>query len=180
MPRTSEQPTADLATYQVGRLWHSELTGIDLIPEPGNRHWEIVLSQPLVVGFDDELHVVGQGFRFDGASIRYRAVNAIIQRYGREILPAAALHDWFYSDGRHLIPADAKDRRLWCDDLLYRAWRASGVNLVRAMSGYKAVRLFGGHVWQAGEGAGFSNPSVTKQTLLMQQGVRDYAREVRA
>ena len=204
------EDTADLAVYTVGRLSHSELTGVDLVPADTNRHWEIVLDRPLVVQFDGECHVVGAGFRFDGASIRYRAVNAVIPRYGREILPAAAVHDWYYSDGRHQIPPDVgygnaflsrerlvsgatpsngrpratshetlAARRLWCDDLFYRALRASGVNLVRARAAYRAVRMFGGSVWRAGEAAGFAQPSVTKQSLLA-VGVRDYAREIRA
>lgn len=170
----SDAGTVDLAVYTVGRLSHSELRQVDLVPSADNRVWEVVLSDSLVVMLGDEQHVVGAGFRFDGASIRYRWVNALIPRYGREILIAAAVHDWYYSDGRHLIPAGVGDRRLWCDQLFYRMLRAAGVNLVRARSAYRAVRLFGGRVWGKGETFGFDSPGVTKVTLA-RVGVADYA-----
>lgn len=169
------EQTTDLAVHTVGRLSHSSLLGVDLLPAASDAYWEIVLHEPLVVSWGDECHVVGDGFRFDGASIRYRYVNALIQRYGRRILIGAAVHDWYYSDGRHLIPSAVGDRRLWADRLLYAAWRAAGVNVFRAQAGYRTVRLLGGMVWRAGETAGFDRPSTTKETLA-ESGLSDYTR----
>lgn len=169
-----DDATVDLAVYQIGDLSHSAVLPAELVPSVDNRVWDIVLGAALVVQFGGECHVVGRGFIFDGASIRYRAVNAVIPRYGREILPAAALHDWYYSDGRHLIPAGVKDRRLWCDRLFRRALAASGVNWARRSLAYRAVRVFGGAVWEKGEAHGFDRSEVTKETLKI-QGVADYA-----
>jgi hypothetical protein len=167
--------TVDLAVYQVGRLRHSALLPVELVPSAGNTHWEIVLGEPFAAWVDDACHVVGRGFIYDGASIRYRAVNAVIPRYGRDILPAATLHDWYYSDGRHLIPPGVSDRRLWCDRLFVRALELAGVNAVRRRLAYRAVRLFGGRVWSAGERVGFDSPAMTKEVLKI-NGVSDYAK----
>ena len=166
----AERPLVDA----VGRVRHSRIKPDELVPERDNTFWEFELRDIVVVYLLGLLYTVPAGFWTDGASIRYRAARVVLTRWGRRALVAALLHDYFYSDGRHLIPGGVGDRRLWCDRLFYDCLREMGVSRTRSWLAYQAVRRFGGGVWDKGEEAGFYLESVTKATLKA-EGVVDYA-----
>lgn len=166
-----EQQTTDLTTYDIGRISHSPIRVDELRPAPSDDHFLVRLTETLVVMIRDdrgeitEAHFIDEGFIFDGASVRYRWANGVMLRWGRRSTPAAAVHDWYYSDGRHEIPSRIPEdqRRKWCDDLFLKILLAAGVNPVRARLAYRAVRLFGGKVWSAGTEIGYDKPQIRKQ-----------------
>lgn len=132
-------------TQKTGAVLHSRLR-VDFMPFKDDG-WELTLLEPMVVKYDGMTHRIPAGFKFDGASIRYRAANAIIPRFGRREIIPALVHDWYYSDGRHLIP-NVKDRRAWADDVFYELLIGSGANVVRSRAAKFAVQLFGDRVWR--------------------------------
>lgn len=182
MTGMADDDTIDIsAFYTLERISHSPILVTELIPDDADEHFVVVLREDLVIvlhesrpiqpfldiaqaGPKDRIFTIPAGFLFDGASVRYRYANAIMLRWGRNSTPAAAVHDWFYSDGRHLIPASIpKDqRRKWCDDLFLELLLAAGVGPVRARLAYRAVRIFGGEVWNRGTAIGYDKPEVTK------------------
>lgn len=177
-----ERETIDIPPMNtIGRVSHTPYYTDEFRPTPDNLNFVMVLTEGLAVVLhasrpqrrlilpaglepEDQVYTIEPGFLFDGASVRYRWANAALPRWGVKTLPAAAVHDWFYSDGRHLIPADVKDRRLWADQLFYKLLRAAGANAIRARIAYRAVRIFGSAVWNKGQALGYDQPTITKWT----------------
>lgn len=150
--------------HRVGRVASSRWFG-EQIPNLSGGHLENRLTGPVTVACDDFSATMPEDFIFDGASIRYRWAGPIIPRWGVREVEGAKVHDLFYSDYRHMI-THLEDPRLWADRLLYWLWRAAGVPWHRARMGYRAVRLFGGRVWDRGAELGFDRPEMTKIEIV--------------
>lgn len=163
------QPT----TLRCGAVRYSPFVPAKMVSRD-DEYWEAHLARPWTFEYDGLSVTLPAGFFLDGASIRYRAVESVITRWGVKELMGAGPHDGLYSDLRHLIP-DKSNPRAWADGVLYHFWRGAGVNVVRANLGRTAVRVFGGSVWDKGTAARFDLPDVTKQTLAA-TGLRDYTR----
>lgn len=132
--------------YQIGSVKHSGIRA-DFLPDTSDAFWQLKLLLDFTIDCPAGRFVIPSGFISDGASIRFRAVSVVLARYGRRSLLAALVHDWFYSDGRHLIPDGIGDRRLWCDRLFREILNAAEVDDRSARLAYRAVRIFGDTVW---------------------------------
>lgn len=151
--------------HRCGRVWYSDFCPRVMIGSIADPYWQAVLDRPMTFYLDGTSVTLPAGFIWDGASIRYRAVNAVIPRWGWRVSMGSGPHDGLFTDLRHLIP-DQDNPRLWADTLLFDFWRASGVNWARSRAGYRAVRLFGGAVWDRGTELGFADPQTTKGQLV--------------
>lgn len=81
---------------------------------------------------------VPQGFKTDFASVPRLPFAYLLA--GNTSHEAAVIHDWMYADGFE---------RAFADDVFYAALRAEGVSLWRRWLMYRAVRLFGGGIYDA-------------------------------
>jgi hypothetical protein len=139
--------------YRKGKVWHSQLS-TDWVPSADGTHWDLILLEDLFIVFGSRHWRIPKGFRFDGASVRYKIVHLVYDRYGRREVIVACLHDWLYSDGQHEIPAEIigdRARRAYADaifDLLNDAMSDSPREEVRGNIALRAVRWFGRFVYK--------------------------------
>lgn len=106
---------------------------------------EIEVVEPVrIFGVD-----IPAGFRSDGATVPVRAAYYVADPFGA-MLNAAIVHDLRW--GLRVFPDcdQIYDRRAWSDNELYRNVRLCGFNIIRARAVRRAVRLFGGRMWDAG------------------------------
>ena len=151
-------------THVCGRVRYSGFKP-DQMLDHGDGVWQARLAEPMTFELDDLSITLPAGFWWDGASIKYRYVNAAIPRWGVKASMGSGPHDGLFTDLRHLIP-DQDHPFAWANGVMYRFWRAAGMNWARASAGHRAVTWFGKGIWDRGSELGFGSPAITKSELI--------------
>jgi len=118
----------------------------------------IKLMEPMIydVGFEgsDKQIIIPRGFICDGASIPRWAWTIIGSPLTGVYRNAAILHDWLYAteyfqwDGiTYCLVQNGDLNRQLCDELFYEAMTVLRVGCLKKWLIYRAVRNFGGFVW---------------------------------
>ena len=89
-----------------------------------------------------ESYTVTAPYEFDGASVPF-GLSAFIPRSHSDLLAAAALHDWLYSEAHETVP------RARADAVFREALQVLGLHWFWAMLMWRAVRVGGWIPWYA-------------------------------